>query len=223
MRRRGFTLIELLVVIAIIAILAAILFPVFAKAREQARKAACQSNLKQLGSGVMMYAQDYDECLPRYRAGNAQPACSIRWWQQLEPYTKSKAVMGCSSAPTVPDLNCCPSYGCNVNHVMICAGAAAGRSMSVFSRPAQTVAIADSGRFGTCNGPEAAESAGFPCIYCDQGDGCAYNALYGAISRRHGGGANFAFLDGHVKWARVETEWTRTHTAETDQWGHYSM
>ncbi len=64
MRRKGFTLIELLVVIAIIAILAAILFPVFARAREKARQTSCLSNLKQLSLGVLMYAQDYDERLP---------------------------------------------------------------------------------------------------------------------------------------------------------------
>jgi len=71
--RRGFTLIELLVVIAIIAILAAILFPVFARAREKARQTSCASNLKQLGLGMLMYVQDYDECFPngRYSAGGA--------------------------------------------------------------------------------------------------------------------------------------------------------
>ena len=69
MSRRGFTLIELLVVIAIIAILAAILFPVFAKAREKARQTSCLSNLKQLGLSFLMYAQDYDELLPSYRLG----------------------------------------------------------------------------------------------------------------------------------------------------------
>ena len=63
-RQSGFTLIELLVVIAIIAILAAILFPVFAQARENARKSNCQSNLKQIGTGILMYAQDYDEVSP---------------------------------------------------------------------------------------------------------------------------------------------------------------
>src|SRR5689334_5202516 len=65
----GFTLIELLVVIAIIAILAAILFPVFARARENARRASCQSNLKQIGLGIMMYTQDYDETFPRSAIG----------------------------------------------------------------------------------------------------------------------------------------------------------
>src|SRR5436853_6791160 len=70
-RRRGFTLIELLVVIAIIAILAAILFPVFAQARNQARKTTCLSNTKQLGLGVLMYLQDYDEVFP------TSGAC---WW-----------------------------------------------------------------------------------------------------------------------------------------------
>mgnify|MGYP001548207113 CR=1 FL=1 len=64
MKRRAFTLIEMLVVVAIIAVLAAILFPVFARARENARRASCQSNLKQIALGIFMYAQDYDERMP---------------------------------------------------------------------------------------------------------------------------------------------------------------
>src|SRR6056297_1745410 len=94
--RRGFTLIELLVVIAIIAILAAILFPVFARAREKARQSACLSNVKQIGLGFMMYAQDYDERLcPSYLAGN--PDSNNRWDEMLQPYLKNEQILRCPS------------------------------------------------------------------------------------------------------------------------------
>lgn len=87
---KGFTLIELLVVIAIIAILASILFPVFARAREQARKSACQSNLKQIGIGIAMYAQDHDETYPLGAAGELTETVSNRWYDVINPYIKSK-------------------------------------------------------------------------------------------------------------------------------------
>src|SRR3954453_19476700 len=96
--RNAFTLIELLVVIAIIAILAAILFPVFAQARESARKTACLSNAKQLGLGILMYVQDYDETMVM-SANNSQPGVlrddgSVYrnwspWSQQIQPYVKN--------------------------------------------------------------------------------------------------------------------------------------
>ena len=92
----GFTLIELLVVIAIISLLAAILFPAFARARENARSASCQSNLKQLGLGLLMYAQDYDECYCPRDVGNlvTRTAC---WADVLQPYLKSSQILICPS------------------------------------------------------------------------------------------------------------------------------
>jgi prepilin-type N-terminal cleavage/methylation domain-containing protein/prepilin-type processing-associated H-X9-DG protein len=91
----GFTLIELLVVIAIIAILAAILFPVFAKARDKARQTACLSNMKQIGTGIMMYAQDFDELLPPSR--NNSTGGVTPWHWLIQPYIKNLQVFKCPS------------------------------------------------------------------------------------------------------------------------------
>jgi len=91
----GFTLIELLVVIAIIAVLASILFPVFARAREKARQAACLSNTKQLGLGIAQYIQDFDEMLPR--GGFRQGSIGSRWFRDVYPYVKSVDVFVCPS------------------------------------------------------------------------------------------------------------------------------
>jgi prepilin-type N-terminal cleavage/methylation domain-containing protein/prepilin-type processing-associated H-X9-DG protein len=95
----GFTLIELLVVIAIIAILAAILFPVFGRARENARRSSCQSNLKQIGLGVMQYTQDYDEHYPMRYYGGAPVAVqnANSWRRQIFPYVKSAQLFSCPS------------------------------------------------------------------------------------------------------------------------------
>jgi len=95
-KRSGFTLIELLVVIAIIAILAAILFPVFARARENARRASCQSNLKQIGLGIMQYTQDYDEKYPTLWGPNYEPP---HYRQKIFPYVKSTQLFRCPSNP----------------------------------------------------------------------------------------------------------------------------
>ena len=104
-QRSGFTLIELLVVIAIIAILAAILFPVFAQAREKARQAACLSNEKQIGLGVMQYVQDYDETFPERYGDTNNPADFANgkprsWKDMIYPYIKSRDVFRCPSNPT---------------------------------------------------------------------------------------------------------------------------
>ena len=114
-QKKGFTLIELLVVIAIIAILAAILFPVFAQARDAARKASCQSNLKQIGTAFSMYVSDYDGWyVPSwmYPAGwNTGNECP-RWiWADyVQPYIKSYQIMVCASANTLRDWETCSSW-----------------------------------------------------------------------------------------------------------------
>jgi prepilin-type N-terminal cleavage/methylation domain-containing protein len=97
MKRRGFTLIELLVVIAIIAILAAILFPVFAKARDAARRSTCLSNTKQIGTAILMYAQDYDEMLVPPSVGTCQAADSFGWGDLVQPYAKNTGLLQCPS------------------------------------------------------------------------------------------------------------------------------
>jgi prepilin-type N-terminal cleavage/methylation domain-containing protein/prepilin-type processing-associated H-X9-DG protein len=104
-KRKAFTLIELLVVIAVISILAAILFPVFARARENARRSSCLSNMKQLGLAMMMYVQDYDERFtPAWTSGPfIQPdgvlnGNASRWWIKLFPYMKNTQIMNCPSS-----------------------------------------------------------------------------------------------------------------------------
>jgi prepilin-type N-terminal cleavage/methylation domain-containing protein/prepilin-type processing-associated H-X9-DG protein len=101
-KRKGFTLIELLVVIAIIAILAAILFPVFARARENARRASCQSNLKQQGLGIMQYVQDYDEKFPPCAWWNG--TANQPWQLLVQPYVKSTQLFACPSNTSTATL-----------------------------------------------------------------------------------------------------------------------
>jgi prepilin-type N-terminal cleavage/methylation domain-containing protein len=109
--RRGFTLIELLVVIAIIAILAAILFPVFAQAREAARKTSCTSNLKQVGLAFAMYTQDYDECFP-WGASNLG-ATTTTWYDLVEPYVKVGASGFGFNGGVQKTFYICPSFSNN--------------------------------------------------------------------------------------------------------------
>jgi prepilin-type N-terminal cleavage/methylation domain-containing protein/prepilin-type processing-associated H-X9-DG protein len=162
MRRcRGFTLIELLVVIAIIAILAAILFPVFAQAREKARQTSCTSNLKQLATGIMMYVQDYDEMFPRSNQDVTQAECNAApggcwsfpfvFWQQLsQSYIKNFGIMTCPSGDAASrNFAFYGHYGSNRYVLKRRPGSGDGDSatMGTLGAPASTFLIFDSGSY----------------------------------------------------------------------------
>ena len=123
-KQNAFTLIELLVVIAIIAILAAILFPVFAQAREKARQTSCLSNMKQIGLGVMMYSQDYDETFPMGSYILVGMTAAVTWQDLVEPYVKSGA--GATNVNIVGRVNApfwiCPSTGPNAQNLPMAPG-----------------------------------------------------------------------------------------------------
>lgn len=208
----GFTLIELLVVIAIIAILAAILFPVFAQAREKARAASCASNEKQLALGVLQYCQDYDESCPMY-CGPWNSAFGP-WDYQIFPYVHSAAVFKCPDDASSPNDNgnmkfqapaiapypsgSVRSYAINADFFnwpnLAQPGDGSGPEKSPYnsslaSIPAPSTTILLGERFeDKCN------EMG---IYW-----CQEDYAYG--SEKHNGGSNFAFADGHVKFYHLD-------------------
>jgi prepilin-type N-terminal cleavage/methylation domain-containing protein/prepilin-type processing-associated H-X9-DG protein len=148
MKKKGFTLIELLVVIAIIAILAAILMPVFAQAREKARQSACLSNTKQLSLGVMMYTQDYDETLPIL---GVLAEGRGRWMWQIIPYIKNRQVFTCLHTPNNAyngtQWTDRTGYGW-AEHLWarnFGTPSANGYSLAEIGKPAETLAIGDTG------------------------------------------------------------------------------
>jgi prepilin-type N-terminal cleavage/methylation domain-containing protein/prepilin-type processing-associated H-X9-DG protein len=148
MKRQAFTLIELLVVIAIIAILAAILFPVFAQAREKARAIACLSNLKQIGLGVVQYNQDYDEKMPNGTSGYGTCA---GWAYQVYPYVKSVGAFKCPDDSGVgtngSSLGINANFGGKPGADPTIMGSADGRTLAEFKSPTKTVML-----FETSNG-----------------------------------------------------------------------
>jgi len=178
--RRAFTLIELLVVIAIIAILAAILFPVFAKAREKARSSSCQSNFKQIGVAIMQYVHDNDEVYPREDGPGVYtrpPAPSWEWCNTgaysniqdiMDAYLKSRQVWVCPS--TTLSAEACTAYSRYVT----------GREMSSIVEPAILVMNTDSTWEWLQNQGNAVPRA----------------------DERHLGGFNALYVDGHVKWQK---------------------
>lgn len=161
MKRRGFTLIELLVVIAIIAILAAILFPVFAQAREKARQITCTSNLKQIGLGILQYNQDYDERFPMVDYIPADGSGELRWYQAVGPYIKNGSTYsngyynGAGGIWTCPNLPVPQPGNYGANWLLLPSGVGVGAgptgngwtppTLAVLQSPAETVLVAEKG------------------------------------------------------------------------------
>ena len=209
----AFTLIELLVVIAIIAILAAILFPVFGRARENARRSSCQSNLKQISLGMLQYVQDYDENFPIRRLTNDLTG----WAVQIQPYMKSEQIYQCPSEPTGIPVDGGTDGLANENGFIDYAytrplggfdqgiarnGINGPVKISVLERPAESVMLLE---FGTgTSGGQAGEMRPFSdsnmlCTGIMSGvAGCTLGG--GGANARHLEGSNYAFTDGHVKW-----------------------
>jgi prepilin-type N-terminal cleavage/methylation domain-containing protein/prepilin-type processing-associated H-X9-DG protein len=227
MRKRGFTLIELLVVIAIIAILAAILFPVFAQAREKARATSCLSNLKQIGLGAVMYAQDYDEVFP----GSWQwSPCAIQAHSPYilpAPITMAQAETQCQICPYVKNAQVfsCPSrqnpcsygyaYPTMWGTAVAIPGSAyswpQGATMASFTAPSDTVMMTDSGIFPGTAACNASTIAGIESL-CGARTGYSYPYVYKPTSNQwsaplplHLGMTTVAFVDGHVKAMRVNS------------------
>jgi len=200
MRSKGFTLIELLVVIAIIAILAAILFPVFAKAREKARQSSCLSNEKQIGLGFLMYAQDYDEILPGVHNN------VVYWYDLITPYVKNTQLFQCPSkrGNTIGYGPCwyCISYEGGTGQ--------RGASLGSIDQPADALM-----------GTETQFDDGSQAVFCETPEQYGFNTDWPhngiAYPGRHNEGNNVWFCDGHTKWVKFATMWSATWSGWTSQ------
>jgi prepilin-type N-terminal cleavage/methylation domain-containing protein/prepilin-type processing-associated H-X9-DG protein len=211
--RKAFTLIELLIVIAIIAILAAILFPVFARARENARRSSCASNLKQIGLGIMQYTQDYDECLPSSTDLNGTTN-GYSWRGMTLPYTKSLQLYNCPSnprnktdasydKPLDPEFNI--SYAANENVIQYTTtgNPQVFVKLSAINAPAQLITVV-----------ESLDSEPFLDY------STAWNFTNAGLFAGHLSTSNYLFVDGHVKAYRplqtVAPGVSASNTVDTD-------
>lgn len=223
-RARGFTLIELLVVIAIIAILAAMLFPVFARARENARRTSCLSNVRQLGMAFQQYFQDYDEQFPLLGKGGAS---ETSWFFTMQPYIRSTAMLRCPNDTAQfwprsesdwmnPSVTLAPdgvsklrraSYV--LNGYLPAGNSNAGQGgnfphIASIQKPSSLIFLSESpsertGNYFHAHAWNAPASSSHWLMDRDRPDDLAYD--------RHLGGFNAAFLDGHARWMRWDVAW----------------
>ena len=208
--KRAFTLIELLVVIAIIAILAAILFPVFAQAREKARQTSCLSNTRQIGLAMMMYSQDYDEMSVTSEHNVTTFADLYPWYQPLSSYVKSRDVLKCPSVGNqVPtswfitgvNPNNWPSirtdYSINgmfAHHLSMASVLTPAEQIMIVERPALVAAL-DYHPWSASTDPTQWERG-----LVDGSGVDPANQPITTNNGRHSGGSCYVFADGHVKW-----------------------
>jgi prepilin-type N-terminal cleavage/methylation domain-containing protein/prepilin-type processing-associated H-X9-DG protein len=227
---RAFTLIELLVVIAIIALLAAILFPVFAQAREKARQTSCLSNEKQIGIGILQYVEDYNDQVPACVEFYNTPYAGVYGWAgEIYPYVKSNSVFTCPDDPTNNGI----SYGLNANLVnsqsAACWQADWNHAVKVpqIASPSKTIMIfEEQGASGTPSTSSNSPYGGWDPSNLGNGTWtvCAgetmgfvgANYAFGVPPQkspadgytrnpRHAGGSNFLLTDGHAKWLQPST------------------
>jgi prepilin-type N-terminal cleavage/methylation domain-containing protein/prepilin-type processing-associated H-X9-DG protein len=231
---KGFTLIELLVTIAIIAILAAILFPVFARARENARRSSCMSNLKQIGLAVMQYTQDYDEHLPnRFNSfpvgyaytlpnGGTTSSTAILWYMQIYPYIKNYQVYNCPSDSLhtyTGGYTSAIGYGINQTLPSFCTsncgvvmfpangvgGTSPGASLAAIDDVSGTIAITDAKYYAIKFDTVLTESqATDPAMGACVPESSPYN-FAGCVGARHLNTVGTLFVDGHVKSMQWQT------------------
>jgi prepilin-type N-terminal cleavage/methylation domain-containing protein/prepilin-type processing-associated H-X9-DG protein len=237
-RLKAFTLIELLVVIAIISLLAAILFPVFAQARESARKTACLSNMRQIGLATRLYMDDYDERFPQTKQTDGQPALDdnagqienpdigsmfamilpyIARIQATEDMMKTQGVFACPSDPNPFDPSCPDVINIGGPHVisyLVNGYFVWGMTDAGVGRPADTIIFAERRSVPSPEGTQPAycDDIFHPWFYLPINPLAPANEMDefdGAIStHRHFDGANYIFCDGHSGWKRWQAIWS---------------